>query len=66
MSPNAESVDFPSPVGTVTNETLGRISCTNGNSDDSGTRGTISRAMTRFPRASVPWFSVVYASCRKS
>ena len=42
------------PSGTVTSEKLGRMSWTNGNSENLGMRGTIALAITRLVWASVP------------
>jgi hypothetical protein len=53
-SPNDVRVASPRPVGAVTTEKLGRISCAKGSSEDSGTRGTMMRAVSRLLCASVP------------
>ena len=54
ISPNSVRVALPLPSGTVTMEKLGRMSCTNGNRENLGSRGTISRAITLLVCASVP------------
>ena len=54
MSPNSVRVARPLPSGTVTRETLGRMSWTNGNRENLGRRGTISRAVTWLVCARVP------------
>jgi hypothetical protein len=44
----------PLPVGTVTSDTVGRISWMNGNREYRGRRGTIRRTIARFVDAAVP------------
>src|SRR5262245_58821284 len=65
MSPNSVRVALPRPVGTVTSEKLGRMSCTKGRRENFGTRGTMIRAITRLVCASVPKFAGLYASWKK-